>query len=172
MQRKIIPEIVNRQKISSLKGENSVLEAATMMANANIGAVVVVDDDEKLIGIITERDMTLRVVSKALDPKETKIADIMTKNPDTLSPDDSAGDALELMQSRHYRHLPVAEDKSFRFADIFLKRGFRRDVKISDRNHADAFAILGDRGGVASGFLIAAIHMAGLVCLTHTDSQT
>ncbi len=110
MQRKIIPKIVTRQKIRSLKAENSVSEAAAMMVNADIGAVVVVDDDGKLIGIITERDMTVRVVSKALDPKETKIADVMTRNPDTLSPDDSAGEALELMQSRHYRHLPVAED--------------------------------------------------------------
>ena len=46
MQRKIIPEIVNRQKISSLKAENTVLEAAAMMASAKIGAVIIVDDDE------------------------------------------------------------------------------------------------------------------------------
>ena len=60
--------------------------------------------------IITERDLTRRVVAKDLDPKKTPIIDIMTANPDTLSPDDSAGDALELMQSRHFRHLPVVED--------------------------------------------------------------
>ena len=147
MQRKIIPEIVNRQKISSLKGENSVLEAATMMANANIGAVVVVDDDGKLVGIITERDMTLRVVSKALDPKETKIADIMTTNPDTLSPDDSAGDALELTQSRHYRHLPVAEGGkcvgmvSIRDLYIAAKSSLEENIR-----ETEAF-VFGDRYG-------------------------
>ena len=50
-----------------------------------------------------------RVVAKGLDPKETPIADVMTENPETLSPDDSAGDALEMMLSRHFRHLPVID---------------------------------------------------------------
>lgn len=110
MQRKIMPDIVKRQTISSLKPENTVYEAATMMVKANIGAVVVLDKQGRLTGIVTERDMTRRVVAKGLDPKQTKLADIMTKNPDTLSPDDSAFDALELMQARNYRHLPVVED--------------------------------------------------------------
>lgn len=110
MQRKIMPDIVTRQTISALKPENTAYEAATMMTKANIGAVVITDDKGRLIGIVTERDMTRRVVAKALNPKETALADIMTKSPDTLSPDDSAFDALELMQARNYRHLPVVED--------------------------------------------------------------
>jgi signal-transduction protein with cAMP-binding, CBS, and nucleotidyltransferase domain len=110
MQRKIMPDIVKRQAISSLKPENTAYEAATVMVKANIGAVVVLDKQDCLTGIVTERDMTRRVVAKGLDPKQTKLADIMTKNPDTLSPDDSAFDALELMQARNYRHLPVVED--------------------------------------------------------------
>ncbi|HEX9569853.1 MAG TPA: CBS domain-containing protein [Rhodospirillales bacterium] len=110
MQRKIMPDIVKRQTISSLKPENTAHEAATMMLKANIGAVVVLDKQGRLTGIVTERDMTRRVVAKGLDPNKTQLADIMTKNPDTLSPDDSASDALELMQARNYRHLPVVED--------------------------------------------------------------
>ncbi|MCH8236869.1 MAG: CBS domain-containing protein, partial [Proteobacteria bacterium] len=102
MERKIIPDIVKRQTISSLKPDNTAFEAATMMATANIGAIVIVDKKDNLSGIVTERDLTRRVVGKGLDPKETKIASIMTKEPDTLAPEDSAGDALELMQSRHY----------------------------------------------------------------------
>jgi len=109
MQRKIIPDIVKRQTIGSLKPENTEYEAATMMVKANIGAVVIIDKQGRLTGIATERDMTRRVVAKGLDPKQTKLADIMTKNPDTLAPDDSAFDALELMQARNYRHLPVVE---------------------------------------------------------------
>jgi CBS domain-containing protein len=110
MQRKIMPDIVKRQTISALKAENTAYEAATMMTKANIGAVIVLDAKERLTGIVTERDMTRRVVAKGLDPKETPLSEIMTKNPDTLSPDDSAFDALELMQARNYRHLPVVED--------------------------------------------------------------
>jgi CBS domain-containing protein len=110
MQRKIMPDIVKRQTISALKPENTAYEAATMMTTANIGAIVVLDAKGRLTGIVTERDMTRRIVAKGLDPKETPLSEIMTKNPDTLSPEDSAFDALELMQARNYRHLPVVED--------------------------------------------------------------
>jgi len=109
MQRKIMPDIIRQQTLSSLKPDRTVLEAATMMTSANIAALVVLDDDARLVGIITERDLTRRAVAKGLDPRETQIGDIMTENPDTLAPEDSAGDALELMQARHYRHLPVVD---------------------------------------------------------------
>ncbi|MBL4690964.1 MAG: CBS domain-containing protein [Rhodospirillales bacterium] len=109
MQRKIMPDIIRQQTLSSLKPDSTVLEAATMMTSANIAALVVLDDDARLVGIITERDLTRRAVAKGLDPRETQIGDIMTENPDTLAPEDSAGDALELMQARHYRHLPVVD---------------------------------------------------------------
>ena len=110
MKCKIMPDIIKQQVISSLKPDNTVIEAATLMTSANIAAVIVLDEDGKLVGIITERDMTRRVIAKNLDPKETLISEIMTENPDTLAPDDFAGDALELMQTRHFRHLPVVED--------------------------------------------------------------
>jgi len=109
MQQKIVPDIVERRVIASVTSDDTVFTAASRMAEANIAALVVIEADDKLIGIITERDMTQRVVAKGLDPNTTPVSDIMTKNPDTLSPDDSAGDALELMQTRKYRHLPVAE---------------------------------------------------------------
>ncbi|MEE8351352.1 MAG: CBS domain-containing protein, partial [Rhodospirillales bacterium] len=62
MDRKIMPEIVKKQTISSLKLENTAFEAATLMTTANIGAIIINDDDGKLSGIVTERDMTRRVV--------------------------------------------------------------------------------------------------------------
>ncbi|MBC8338236.1 MAG: CBS domain-containing protein, partial [Alphaproteobacteria bacterium] len=104
-----MPDIIKKQAISSLKPDNTVIEAATMMTSANVAAIIILDNDGKLVGIVTERDLTRRAIAKGLEPKETLLSDIMTANPDTLAPDDSAGDALELMQSRHYRHLPVVD---------------------------------------------------------------
>lgn len=110
MQRKIVPDIVTGQTINSITADASIIEAASKMSDAHIAAVVIVDPSGKLAGIVTERDITQRAVAKGIDTKTTKISEIMTANPDTLSPDDSAGDALELMQSRNYRHLPVCVD--------------------------------------------------------------
>ncbi len=110
MQRKIIPDIVKEQDVVSFPASASVVDAAKAMADANIAAVIVVDDAGKLTGIVTERDITHRAVAKGTDLGFIRLGDIMTANPDTLAPDDNAGDALELMTNRGYRHLPVAND--------------------------------------------------------------
>ncbi len=110
MKRNVIPDIVKDQSIHALAEDRTVLEAAKLMANRDVGAIVVMDADGGLAGIVTERDITRRVVTKGLDPKKTTIADIMSRKPDTVGPDDSALEALEIMRVRHYRHLPVVDD--------------------------------------------------------------
>ena len=147
MQRKIMPDIVKKQTVSALKADNTVHEAATMMAKVNVAAIIVEDDKGLLTGIVTERDLTRRVIAKGLDPNNTPITDIMTANPDTLSPDDSAGDALELMQSRHFRHLPVVEDGkcvgmvSIRDLYMAVKSSLEENIR-----ETEAF-VFGDRYG-------------------------
>lgn len=147
MDRKIIPDIVSRQVISSLKSDNTVFEAASLMVKANVAAIIVVDDKDRLTGIITERDVTRRVVAKGLDPKEVPIAKVMSAKPDTLAPDDSAVDALELMQARHFRHLPVVEDGKcvamVSIRDLFMavKSGLEENIR-----ETEAF-VFGDRYG-------------------------
>ncbi|NQV85199.1 MAG: CBS domain-containing protein [Rhodospirillales bacterium] len=147
MQRKIMPDIIKKQTISSLRPDNTVLEAATMMTSANIAALVILDDDSKLVGIVTERDLTRRVVAKGLPPNKTPVSDIMTENPDTLAPDDSAGDALELMQSRHYRHLPVMDGETcvgmVSIRDLYIASKSTLEENIRE---TEAF-VFGDRYG-------------------------
>lgn len=110
MQSRIIPDIVQDQSICSLPEMSTVHEAARQMTECNVAAVVVVDEDGVLHGIVTERDITRRLVSKGLDPRKTKLVDIMTRDPDTLAPHDTAQDALGRMQKRGFRHLPVLDD--------------------------------------------------------------
>ena len=147
MQRKIMPDIVNKQSISALKPDNTVYEAANMMAKVNVAAIVVEDDKGLMTGIVTERDLTRRVVAKGLDAKKTPITDIMTANPYTLAPDDSAGDALELMQARYFRHLPVVEDG--KCVGMVSIRDLYMAVKLSleeNIRETEAF-VFGDRYG-------------------------
>ncbi|MBT4888151.1 MAG: CBS domain-containing protein [Rhodospirillales bacterium] len=147
MYRKIVPDVVTEKSICSLKKEATAREAAENMAAANCAAVIVVDDQSKIIGILTERDLSRKVVANGSDSNTVLVSEIMTVNPDTLSPDDSAGDALELMSSRGYRHLPVAVDGkcvavvSIRDLYSTVKEALEEDIK-----ETEAF-VFGDRYG-------------------------
>ena len=137
MARKIIPDVVNEQKLSNLTPKDTVRAAAQLMEQKHIAAVLVVEDD-KLVGIITERYLTTKVLAKGVDPDSISIADVMTPNPDTLAPSDRPSNALELMSVRGYRHLPVTEDGkpvgivSIRDLYAIIKDGLEQDVKDRD----------------------------------------
>jgi CBS domain-containing protein len=79
------------------------------MAHRRIGAAMVLSEGH-LVGIFSERDLTHRVVAPGLDPDTTRVAAVMTSNPVTIGPRDNASDALELMRTHGFRHLPVVDD--------------------------------------------------------------
>ncbi len=106
---RIIPDVVRERRVCAMRPDGRVDEAARRMQYFNIGAIVIVDDRGRLTGIVTERDITRRVVADARDPAKTLLGDIMTQNPDTLAPHDTAYNALDLMRLRGYRHLPVVD---------------------------------------------------------------
>jgi CBS domain-containing protein len=78
------------------------------MRKHNVGAVLIIED-EALKGILTVNDITYRVVAKGRDPDKTSAKEVMTPDPDTVSPDSTAIDALRLMQDGGYRHIPVVD---------------------------------------------------------------
>lgn len=108
MTRRIVPDVVNEQTLSMLAPGDTVLKAAEIMATRKIGAVLVMEAD-RLVGIVTERDITTRVVARARSARETAIADVMTPDPETISPKETVMDALQRMQAGGFRHLPVVE---------------------------------------------------------------
>lgn len=111
MQRRIIPDVVCEQDIIALGKNNTVHDAVHAMSTHNVAAVAVADQDGKLIGILSERDITHRVLACGLNPQATPLADVMTENPEYLLPTDTCLDAIELMLTRNFRHLPVVQDK-------------------------------------------------------------
>lgn len=78
------------------------------MQNARGGAVVIVDD-ERLVGILTERDVMLRVVAWGKDAGTTLVREVMTSPVETVADSTPIRKALEMMVSRHFRHLPVLD---------------------------------------------------------------
>ncbi|MGE5505988.1 MAG: CBS domain-containing protein [Actinomycetota bacterium] len=106
MRAKIVPDVVEARPPLALPSAASVRQAATMMADNRVAAVLVIDDGE-LVGIFTERDVTVRVVAAGLPPDTTLLQRVMTPEPATLAADDSVGQALEAMRRMKVRHLPV-----------------------------------------------------------------
>lgn len=108
MIRRIVPDVVCDQILHKVTPRDSVRQASRLMRDKKVAAVLVMDGD-RLTGILTERDMTVRVVAAGLDADATPVREVMTADPDTLAPDDTASDAIRMMRSRNYRHLPVVD---------------------------------------------------------------
>jgi len=108
--RTLVPDVVRDQKLVTLTSDATVKQAASLMAERRMGAIMVVDGGI-LVGIVTERDIAVRVVAASRDPVKTKLAQVMTRDPDTMRPRDTVRAALDLMAKRGYRHLPVKRGK-------------------------------------------------------------
>jgi CBS domain-containing protein len=86
----------------------TVAEAVAEMNRHRVGSILVLDN-ARLVGIFTERDVLRRVVGAGLDPKQTLIADVMTRNVITISPDASIEETMVLFTEKRCRHLPVCD---------------------------------------------------------------
>jgi CBS domain-containing protein len=93
-----------------IKPGTTVTEAAQMMAAKREDCVLVTDDDDRIAGIFTAKDLAFRVVGAGLNARSVTIAEIMTKNPLCAKTDTSATDALDLMVRKGFRHLPVMDE--------------------------------------------------------------
>ena len=107
----LLAGILTNQRLVIIKQNSSVFEAAVTMLENKCGALLVCDSKNSLLGIITERDLTFRVIPKNLDPKKTSVSKIMTKNVDTISPEKTTIDAIQMMKKKGFRHLPVLDKK-------------------------------------------------------------
>jgi len=87
----------------------SVVEAAQLMREEHIGSLPITDE-EKLVGMITDRDITTRVVAEAADPKMTPVANVYSRDLISVGPDEDLDQALQLMARHQVRRLPVVEN--------------------------------------------------------------
>lgn len=103
-------EVMTENPVCCL-GKDPVDTVAQRMQSENIGALPVVDSHigKRLIGIVTDRDLTLRVVAAGLLPKETRIADVMTPNPVYCSPTDDFETAIKMMADHQVRRVPTVD---------------------------------------------------------------
>jgi CBS domain-containing protein len=113
----------------SIGASASVVEAARLMREAHIGSLPITDNEE-LVALITDRDITTRVVAEAADPKMTSVGDVCSRDLISVEPDKQLEEALQLMGRHQVRRLPVVENGRLvgivAQADIALKENEKK----------------------------------------------
>lgn len=89
----------------------SLAEAAKKMASQDIGSLPVCSGERKVVGIITDRDITVRAVARGLDPHQTRVQDVMTREVLSCRADSEVDAACELMERRQVRRLVVTDEQ-------------------------------------------------------------
>jgi CBS domain-containing protein len=91
---------------------DTVFDAAQLMKSENVGSIPVVNDTDtkKLEGIVTDRDLALKVVAAGLDPKNAKVGEVMTTNVVTCGPDANVNEVIELMEEHQIRRIPIVDE--------------------------------------------------------------
>lgn len=114
------------ERVTTAGPETTLEEIAGMMKSEDTGAIPVVDEDE-LIGIVTDRDIVVRCVAEAGDPREMTAEDVVSENLETIDPESDVEEALELMANKQIRRLPVVDNGELvgmlSIGDVAVKQG-------------------------------------------------
>ncbi|MFO6464711.1 cyclic nucleotide-binding/CBS domain-containing protein [Jannaschia sp. KMU-145] len=103
--------------------EAMVSEAVAAMSDKNYGCVIVTDPDDRVIGVVTERDIMNKIVGRGLDAKTTPLSEIMTAEPRLARETDDMVDWLRIMSNERFRRLPVVDDEG-RIKAVFTQGDF------------------------------------------------
>jgi CBS domain-containing protein len=95
------------QRPRAVTARTTVREAARLMDEEDVGSLPVVDEGERLIGIVTDRDVAVRLVGRGLDPDTTVVGDVATRDVAALTPEHDLDDALRVMAKEQVRRLPI-----------------------------------------------------------------
>ena len=102
-----VAEVMSTQ-LATVASDATVVDAARLMRDQDVGAILLTDGDS-LAGIVTDRDIAVRVVAEGIDPMEAPVADVASRSLATLSPQDTLDQAAEVMRTEAVRRLPVVE---------------------------------------------------------------
>jgi CBS domain-containing protein len=104
-------EVMTKNPVCCLP-DDMVIKAAELMKSSNIGSIPVIENEQtkKLVGIVTDRDLTLKIVAKGLDAKSTKVESVMTRKVVTCRAEDDLQKALDAMAEHQLRRIPVVDN--------------------------------------------------------------
>ncbi|KAJ2398564.1 hypothetical protein GGI23_003171 [Coemansia sp. RSA 2559] len=141
----------------------SITEAAQLMAAKRADSVLVVDDDERLAGIFTAKDVAFRVVAEGLDARSTHVRDIATRDPLCVTSDTPATDALNTMVARGFRHLPVCNEEGDVVGLLDVIRCMYEALDRMERAHQSSKALYAAIEGVEKEWSVHSTQMVNFV---------
>ncbi|KAJ2558194.1 hypothetical protein EV175_000907 [Coemansia sp. RSA 1933] len=141
----------------------SITEAAQLMAAKRADSVLVVDEDERLAGIFTAKDVAFRVVAEGLDARTTHVRDIATRNPLCVTSDTAATDALNTMVGRGFRHLPVCNEEGDVVGLLDVIRCMYEALDRMERAHQSSKALYAAIEGVEKEWSVHSTQMVSFV---------
>lgn len=103
------PEYGNKPNPLTCGPDTTVLAAVKLMAEKNFGSIIVVDKDQKVLGLMTERDIFKRVMAPELDPAKTTVSQVMSSELRKAREDDDLTDWLRIMSNERFRRLPIVD---------------------------------------------------------------
>ena len=127
----LIRDVIRNREPYSMKPSATVQEAAEFMASRNVGAVCVVDEAGKLLGVFSERDVVTRVVLQKRDPTSVRVGDVTSELRAVIRCDETPHQALERMELVGTRHLPVVDGE--RWVGMLSMRDLMR-VELSEQD--------------------------------------
>ncbi|SDZ47661.1 CBS domain-containing protein [Jannaschia faecimaris] len=117
------PEYSKKTKPLTRPPETTVTDAVAAMSDKSYGCVIVTDGDDKVLGVVTERDIMNKVVGRGMDATKTKLSEIMTSDPRVAQETDNMLDWLRMMSNERFRRLPVV-DADGRIKAVFTQGDF------------------------------------------------
>lgn len=129
------------------------MDAARIMAAKRCDCVLVVDEEERLSGIFTDKDLAFRVVAEGLDPRTTPISQVMTRNPSCCTDTSYATDALGTMANGGFRHLPVTDDVGDLVGVLDITKCLYEALEKIERAHGTSKKLVDALEGMEPSFL-------------------
>lgn len=120
-----LSDMVFHQRPVTMRPSETVQSACERMRDARVGSILITDEHGVLVGIFTGRDAVCRVLAAGRAPESTRLAEVMTPKPTTLTPNKNALDALRTMWDGGFRHIPVVEHG--RLLGVISRGDFRAD---------------------------------------------
>jgi CBS domain-containing protein len=135
----LIYDLVKDRRVYSIEADKTVLEGARFMMEHNVGALPVLRNGE-LVGIFSERDIMNRVVAVGRGPGTTKISEVMTANPKSVSVQETVENCVFLMREFNFRHLPITDGKQLKglvsLREILMRMMAEKEKETGDRRLA------------------------------------